>query len=54
MNLSNDDLAYFRERARAELRQARVSTHDKAAAAHRAMAEKYLSLLNGESDGGLA
>jgi hypothetical protein len=53
MNLSEDDIAYFRERAQAELRQARVSTDDKAAAAHRAMAERYLTLVadDREADG---
>jgi hypothetical protein len=54
MNLSDDDLAYFRERAQAELRQARAATHDKAAAAHLVMAERYLSLLDGANGGGLA
>jgi hypothetical protein len=54
MNLSDDDLAYFWGRAQAELQQARASTHDKAAAAHRVMAERYLMLVDAKTDGGLA
>ena len=47
MPLSNEDYAYFMDRAELELELAQRAQHPKVVAAHYALAERYLGLVFG-------